>query len=76
MLNNSHTVLIPKCKNPITPKDFRPIRRCNMVMKVITKAIANRIKHFLPEITDKEHSAFIKDRIITDNILVAMKCFQ
>ncbi|XP_058724620.1 uncharacterized protein LOC131596076 [Vicia villosa] len=76
VINDTHIALIPKCKNPSSPKDFRPISLCNVVMKVITKTIANRIKCILPEIIDEEQSAFVKGRLITDNALVAMECFH
>lgn len=39
--NQTCIVLIPKCKNPGTPKEFWPISLCNMVMKLVTKTIAN-----------------------------------
>lgn len=47
-----------------------------MVMKLVTKVIANRLKHILPDIVDDEHSAFMKGCPITDNVQVAMKCFH
>ncbi|XP_058763625.1 uncharacterized protein LOC131637081 [Vicia villosa] len=44
LINGSFIALIPKCKKPSTSKDFKPISLCNVVLKIITKAIANRIK--------------------------------
>lgn len=46
--NKTFITLIPKCKHPNSPKEFRPINLCNMVMKLITKVIANRLKVILP----------------------------
>lgn len=40
-LNTTLIVLIPKCKNPSTPKYFRPISICIVVMKMVSKTIAN-----------------------------------
>lgn len=69
-IKRTFIVLIPKCKNPSTPKDFRPISLCNVVMKIVTKTIANRLKHTLPSVVDEEQSAFIQRRLITDTHLI------
>jgi hypothetical protein len=75
-INKTFLVLIPKCKNPSSPKDFRPISLCNVVMKIVTKVIANRLKATLVDVIDIEQSAFVKGRLITDNALIAMECFH
>ncbi|PNX92710.1 ribonuclease H [Trifolium pratense] len=75
-INKTFLVLIPKGKNPTSPKDFRPISLCNVVMKIVTKTIANRLKLTLPDVIDIEQSAFVQGRLITDNALIAMECFH
>jgi hypothetical protein len=75
-INSTFIVLIPKGKNPKSPKDYRPISLCNVVMKIVTKALANRIKPILPEVIDVEQSGFVQGRLITDNGLIAMECFH
>ncbi|XP_020989778.1 uncharacterized protein LOC110276993 [Arachis duranensis] len=43
-------VLNPKVENPVSMKDFRPISLCNVVYKVITKVLVNRLRPHLKEI--------------------------
>jgi len=75
-INKTFIALIPKCKNLSSPKQFRPISLCNFTMKIVTKTIANRIKSILPNVVDEEQSALVKGRLITENALIAMECFQ
>jgi hypothetical protein len=74
--NSTHICLIPKIKSPIGPNDYRPISLCNVILKIITKTIANRIKVILPRIISHNQSAFIQDRLITGNTLIAFELFH
>lgn len=74
--NSTFIALIPKCKNPSFPKEFRLIILCNMTMKVVTKSIANRLKRILPEVIDVEKSDFLHGRLITDIAINALECFH
>ncbi|CAI8590862.1 unnamed protein product [Vicia faba] len=53
-INDTHTSLILKCKNPTRTKDFHPIILCNVIMKLITKTIEDMIKCVLPGVIDEE----------------------
>lgn len=70
-LNVTNLVLIPKKKNPVTVGDLRPISLCNVLAKVITKVMANRLKVLLDVVVLETQSAFIPGRLISDNILVS-----
>jgi len=70
-LNHTHVVLILKVNNPTKIIEFRPISLCNVVYKLITKAISNSLKKLLPTIISETQSAFTPRRLITDNILIA-----
>jgi hypothetical protein len=74
--NNTHICLIPKHKNPYIPADYRPIALCNVILKIITKTIANRVKEVLYEVVSPQQSAFLPGRLITDNTLIALETFH
>lgn len=46
-LNETNLVLIPKKNNLSTVGDLRPISLCNVLAKIITKVMANRLKLLL-----------------------------
>ncbi|XP_077232361.1 uncharacterized protein LOC143869152 [Tasmannia lanceolata] len=69
-VNSTNITLIPKCSDAATPDLFRPIALCNFAYKIITKIMANRIRHFMNGIISPLQSAFIKGRSIHDNILL------
>lgn len=61
--------LIPK-KNPdlMVLKNWRPVTMLNVDYKILSKALANRMKKHLPEIIDADQTGFMAGRNIATNI--------
>lgn len=70
-VNYIHVCLIPKILNPSQVSDLRPIALCNILYKICSKVIANRLKVHLSSIISPCQSAFISGRLIADNSLIA-----
>jgi hypothetical protein len=70
-INKTFMALIPKSHEAYSVGEYRPISLCNVVYKLIAKALANRLNRMLPSIISHNQNAFVPDRLITDNVLVA-----
>ena len=53
--------------------DFHPINLGNIVSRIISKVLANKIKCILSNVISDSQSTFMPDRSITDNTTVAFE---
>lgn len=70
-INFTYIALIPKVKCPVRVSDFQSISLCNVIYKLVSKVLVNRLKQILPFMISKNQSAFISGRLIIDNINMA-----
>lgn len=72
-VNLTLVCLIPKVKQPQQMTDLRPISLCNVMFRILSKVMENRLKSCLPTLISDKQSAFVEGRLLTDNALIAFK---
>ena len=72
-INHTFVTLIPKVKNPVSVSQYRPMSLCNVLYKIFSKVLANRLKKFMPDLITEHQSAFARNRLISNNVLVAFE---
>ncbi|WCJ39636.1 RNA binding RNA-directed DNA polymerase [Euphorbia peplus] len=75
-LNETLITIIPKVPNPEMISQFRPISLCNVLYKLVTKCVVNRIKEFLGDIIGPAHSSFVPGRHISDNVILVQEAIH
>ena len=68
--NATFLSLILKEQGDDSPSKFWPISLCNVVLKIITKVMANRLKPILPELVSVEQSGLVERKKILDGIII------
>lgn len=76
LLNHTFIALVPKVSKPRKVTEFRPINLCNVIYRIVAKTIANRLKIVLNDIISSNQSAFVPNRLITDNIIIGYECLN
>jgi hypothetical protein len=72
-VNSTIITLVPKVPNPSSITEYRPIACCNVLYKCITKILANRLRTCLCDLISPNQTAFVKGRVISENILLAQE---
>lgn len=68
--NSSFITLVPKCKDPVTLGEYRPISLISCMYKVIAKILALRLKKVVGSVVDEAQSAYVEGRNILDGPLI------
>lgn len=72
-INDTDVVLIPIIENPNSLRQFRPIALCNVIYKIITKVIANRLKPYMGDLISPTQCSFVSGRHSSDNVIIAQE---
>lgn len=70
-LIDTNIALISKKRNPQFMTELRPISLSNVMYKIISKVLANRLKVIIDVLISDTQSAFIPGKLISDNIMIA-----
>ncbi|KAL8089279.1 hypothetical protein AgCh_038904 [Apium graveolens] len=71
--NRTVVCLVPKVKNPQNMSEIRPISLCNVLVRILSKVLSNRLKVCLSSLISNTQSAFVEGRLLTDNALIAFE---
>lgn len=69
-LNYGIISLIPKIKDVVTIKQYRPIALINVSLKIITKSLTQRMIPVVDNIIDPSQTTFIKDGNILEGVVM------
>ena len=64
-------VLIPKSNEASSLSDYRSIARCNVIYKIISKILSNRLKRVVGELVSPNKHALLERRQISECSLLA-----
>jgi len=70
-LNATFLTLIPKEEGVDSPDRFRPISLCNVIYRIISKVLTNRIKTILPLLISSNQLGYVEGRQILDIIILS-----
>lgn len=76
VINDTYITLTPKIKNPPLVKDLSPISLRNVIYKLVSQVIVNRLRGYIFYVIHDNQSTFVEDKLITDNPMVAFEAFN
>ena len=74
-LNDTLVIVIPKCQNPESLYNYRPISLYNSIYKIASKILVERIRHHINKLVSLIQTAFVPGRKGIDNVLIAQELF-
>jgi len=74
--NKTFISLIPKVKGAHNFNQFRPISLYNVCYKNTSKIIVKRLKPLLDKMIDESQVAFVQNRSIIENVVLAQEVFH
>jgi hypothetical protein len=74
-INGTIITLILKTSDADELENFRPISLGNVLYKIISKCIVNRLRPLLQDLISETQCEFLPGRLISDNALIAFECF-
>ena len=72
-LNQTLIALIPKQLGPETVSQYRPLSLCNIVYKIISKILVQRIRPLLLRLISQMQVAFLEGRRGAYNVIIAQE---
>lgn len=72
-VNRTLVCLIPKVKSPTSMTELHHISLRNVLVRISSKVLSNRLKTCLGNIISDKQSAFIEGRLLTNNSLIAFE---
>lgn len=72
-VNKTLVCLIPKVKVPTSMSEVRPISLCNVLIRILSKFLSNRLKYCLGRLIYDKQSALMEGRLLTDNAMFAFE---
>lgn len=72
-INHTYTFLIPKVEQPQMKSQLSPISLCNVIYKLLSKVVVNRLKACIPKLVSPYKVGFVPGRNIHENIIIFME---